>query len=109
METLATFFSEGVIWHTPGKNLLSGDYRSREEAFASFAKEFELSNGTYSVDVHDVLANDEHIVALLRATAKRDEKSLDVTYAIVFHVEAGKITEAWELPSDQSKLDEFWS
>ncbi len=110
METLATFFADDTIWHTPGNNPLSGDFHGRDAVFESFAKEFELSDGTYSVaEVHDVLANDEHIVALLRATARLEEKALDSTYAIVFNVTGGKITEAWELPTDQDKLDEFWS
>jgi uncharacterized protein len=44
--------------------LKSGDYEGRDATLASFEKEFELSGGTYTVEVHDVLANDNHTVAL---------------------------------------------
>ena len=68
-----------------------------------------MSDGTYAVDVHDVLANDEHTVALLHATAERGQKRLDQNYAIVFHFQGGKVGEAWELWTDQGACDAFWS
>ena len=109
MEALAELFAEDVVWHTPGRNPLSGDYEGRDATFASFAREFELSGGTYAVELHDVLADDDHTVALLRCTAQRDGKTLDMNYVLVFHIAGGKITEAWELWTDQGTLDEFWS
>jgi uncharacterized protein len=109
MEALAELFAEDVVWHTPGRNPLSGDYEGCDATFASFAREFELSGGTYAVELHDVLADDDHTVALLRGTAQRDGKTLDMNYVLVFHIGGGKITEAWELWTDQGVLDEFWS
>jgi uncharacterized protein len=58
MEALAELFAEDVVWHTPGRNPLSGDYEGRDATFASFAREFELSGGTYAVEFHDVLAEE---------------------------------------------------
>jgi ketosteroid isomerase-like protein len=109
LEVLAELFADDVVWHTPGRNQLSGDYQGRDATFASFAREFELSGGTYAVQLHDVLADDDHTVALLRCTAEHDGKTLDMNYVLVFHISGGKITEAWELWSDQGVLDEFWS
>jgi ketosteroid isomerase-like protein len=109
MDALATFFEEGVIWHTPGEHPLAGVYEGRAATFASFAEEFERSAGTYSVEVRDAIANDQHIVALLHATADRDDKRLDQDYAIVFSVRDGKVHAAWEVWRDQVAVDEFWS
>jgi ketosteroid isomerase-like protein len=109
MEALAELVAEDVVWHTPGHNPLSGNYEGRDATFASFAREFELSGGTYAVELHDVLADDDHTVALLRCTAARDGKTLDMNYVLVFHIVDGRITEAWELWTDQGLLDEFWS
>jgi uncharacterized protein len=109
MDTLATFFDEDVFWHSPGEHPLAGTYEGRAATFASFAEEFERSSGTYSVEVHDVLANDEHIVALLRATAEREGKRLDQGHAIVFQMRDGKVHTAWEVWKDQPSVDEFWS
>ena len=109
MDALAEVVAEDVVWHTPGRNPLSGDYEGRDATLTSFAREFELSGGTYAVELHDVLADDDHTVALLRCTAQRDGKTLDMNYVLVFHISGGKITEAWELWTDQGVLDDFWS
>jgi ketosteroid isomerase-like protein len=109
MDALASFFDEDVVWHTPGRHPRAGTYEGRDAAFDSFADEFELSGGTYAVEVRDVLANDTHIVALLHATAGRESKRLDQDYAIVFALRGGKVHAAWEVWEDQPAVDEFWS
>jgi ketosteroid isomerase-like protein len=45
MEALAELFAEDVVWHTPGRNPLSGDYERCDATFTSFAREFKLSGG----------------------------------------------------------------
>ena len=109
MDTLATFFVEDVVWHTPGQHPLAGAHDGRAATFESFAAEFERSGGSYGVEVRDVLANDEHIVALLHATADREGKRLDQDYAIVFQMRDGRVQAAWEVWQDQASLDEFWA
>jgi uncharacterized protein len=109
MDSLATFFDDDVTWHTPGQHPLAGAYEGRAATLASFAEEFERSGGTYSVDVRDVLANDEHVVALLHATADREDKRLNEDYVIVFDMRDGKVDAAWEVWKDQASVDEFWS
>lgn len=81
----------------------------RDAAFASFAQEFERSGGTYRPVIHDVLANDNHTVALLHVTAAREGKTLDMNYVLILHIQDGKIVEGWETWTDQTELDEFWS
>ncbi len=109
MEKLAEVFAEDVVWHTAGRNPVSGDFEGRDAAFQSFGLLFERSGGTYRPEIHDVLANDEHTVAVLRASGQREGKTLDRNYVIVFHIAAGKIKEAWEADTDQAAWDEFWS
>jgi uncharacterized protein len=109
MDKLAEVFADDVVWHTAGRNPISGDFVGREAAFQSFGQLFERSGGTYRPEVHDVLANDQHTVAVLHATAQRDGKTLDRNYVIVFHITDGKITEAWEADTDQAAWDDFWS
>ena len=109
MDTLAELLAEDVVWHTPGQHPIAGDYTGRAATLESFQRELELTGGTYSVELHDVLANDEHTVALLHVTAARDHKRLDQSYALVFHIHQGRITEAWELWTDQAACDSFWS
>jgi carbon monoxide dehydrogenase subunit G len=69
----------------------------------------EISGGTLRVEVHDILANDEHGVALVRGTGQRGAKSIADNGVQVFHLRDGKATEVWFHPGDQAASDEFWS
>ncbi|MBT2482299.1 nuclear transport factor 2 family protein [Streptomyces sp. ISL-94] len=109
MDALAEFFHPDVVWHIGGRNPLAGDHRGREATFAFFGREFELTGGTYRPRLHDVLANDEHMVGLLHVTASREAKTLDMDYALVLHVMDGLITEGWVMTTDPPAYDEFWS
>ncbi len=109
MAALAQIFAEDVVWHSPGRNPVSGIHKGREAVFAGFAKFFELSGGTLKLDTHAILADDEHAVALNRAMASRAGKMLDELGADVFHMRNGKITEFWSFSEDQRVEDEFWS
>ena len=109
MATLTDLFSEDVVWHFPGNNQLSGVHRGRDAVFAIFARTTQLSGGTFKIDVHDVVANDVHAVALTRATASRQGKQYDAMDTDVYHVSGGKVTEFWSFAEDTKKADEFWS
>ncbi len=109
MATITELFSEDVVWHLPGNNQLSGVHRGRDAVFAIFAKTGQLSGGTFKIELHDVLANDEHAVALTRATASREGKTYDSLDTDVCHLSGGKVTEFWSFAEDQRATDEFWS
>lgn len=109
MDALAKEVHPDAVWHMIGHNPLSGTYRGRDATFALFQREFQLAGGTFRPQLQDVLANDEHTVALLHATASREGKELDMDYVIVFQIRDGQITEARVLWSDQKAYDEFWS
>ena len=109
MERLAELIVPDVVWHVPGKNLISGEYTSREAIFACFNKIFELSNGSYRPELHDILANDDHTVALLHAIARHGDKTLDQNYAFIMHMRDGRIAETWEAWTEGPAWNEFWS
>ncbi len=109
MATITELFSEDVVWHLPGNNQLSGVHRGRDAVFAIFAKTTQLSGGTFKIELHDVLANDEHTVALTRGTASRQGRQLSSLDTDVYHMSNGKVTEFWSFAEDQRLTDEFWS
>lgn len=109
MDTLNGLFADDVVWHTPGNSPIAGDYKGKQEVFAFFGKIAELAGGSFKLDIHDILANDEHGVVLVTSTGTRDGKRLDDNSVNVFHIENGKVTEFWAHNSDQSAVDEFWS
>ena len=109
MDTLGQLFAEDVVWNTPGKSQISGTRKGQQEVFELFGRIAELSGGTFSLDIHDLLANDEHAVALVTAKGSRDGKSIEDHQVHVFHISDGKVTEFWGHPTDQYAVDEFWS
>ncbi|MDP9224603.1 MAG: nuclear transport factor 2 family protein, partial [Actinomycetota bacterium] len=102
-------FADDIVWHAPGRNQLAGTYRGKDEVFANFQKVAELSGGTFKVDIHAVLADDEHAVALTRTTGEREGKRLDDSSVQVFHIRNGKVTEQWLHPGDTYASDDFWA
>ena len=109
LDTIRGLLDDNVIWHVGGRSPLSGDYKGIDEVFGFFAKIAETSGGTFKVELHDVLSNGEHTVALARNTAQREGKSLSDNNVAVYHVSGGKVTEAWFHPGDAYAVDEFWS
>ena len=106
---ITDMFAEDMVWHVPGNNLISGEHKGRDAVFAVFAKTMELTGGTFKLDLHDIVANDEHTVSLSRASASRQGKQLDLLGADIYHIRNGKVTEWWSFVEDQRLDDEFWS
>lgn len=107
--TLKELFAENIVWHVGGRSPITGDYKGAAEVLGFFARLAGLAGGTFRTDVHDVLANDEHVVALVTLNAQRDGRTLNDSGAQVFHVAGGKVTEVWFHPGDQTASDKFWS
>ena len=107
MDSLRTFWADDIVYHVPGANPIAGDHKGLDGVLALFAKLVEMN--VRIVEVHDVLASDDHVVALVRGTASRQGKELSVKQANIYHVRDGKIKEAWLLPTDQRAFDEFFS
>jgi uncharacterized protein len=102
------FFAPDVIWHYAGKSQLAGHYHGVDEVIGWLGRSFELSGGTLTVELHDVVGNDEHVVALVTVRAARNGKHLFDQGVQVFHLDGGKATQAWLLPGDLYTNDEFW-
>lgn len=109
LDTIRELFAEDAIVHTVGRNPLTGTYKGRDEIFGFLAQLVTLSEGTYKVELHDVLANDAHAVALGKVTASRAGRSLAYNQVATYHVRDGQVFEAWYVGDDQYAEDEFWN
>ena len=108
LEGLTDFLAEDVLWHVQGDSVLSGDYKGHQEVLGLFGRLAQESEGTFKIDVHDLLANDEHGVALVQMQAEREGKTLDQRIVHVFHLEDGKVTEFWGFPEDSEEVTNFY-
>ena len=109
LDTIRALFADDVVWHVGGRNQLSGTFKGKDEVFGWFAKLLTLSEGTFKIDVHDVMANDTHAVVLSNDTAQRGDKHLDLQAVAVYHIEGGQVKEAWFFNSDVYADDEFFA
>jgi ketosteroid isomerase-like protein len=109
MEPVAAAFADDVVWHSPGRSAISGDFTGRDAVLGFFGKVVEMTGGNFAISVHDVMANDEHGVGLVHATAKRGDASWEGNIVHVFHFSDGSVTEVWVHEQDQYATDEFWA
>lgn len=110
LDALRGLFSPDMVWHVGGNNPLSGDYKGIDAVFEFFGKIFAETAGTFKNEVHDVLANDSHGVALVRQSGERNGKKIDTNAVHVVHYnDQGQTTESWIVPEKAAEVDAFWS
>ena len=102
-------FTDDIVFHVAGKNRFSGDFRGKEEVFDFFKRRNDETGSKVDIEVHSVVADDEHAVALLTLRASREGRNAEWRSAGIYHMRDGKIAEAWGFNEDQSAVDEFWS
>jgi ketosteroid isomerase-like protein len=98
-------FDDDVTWHAPGANRFSGQFRGRTATMQRLAQMREAGIST-GFDVHDVVANDEHAVALVHVHLEvADGRRYDQPQVQVAHIRNGRIVEFWTMNQDQAVLD----
>jgi ketosteroid isomerase-like protein len=98
-------FAEDVTWHAPGTNRFSGRFEGRDAVMRRLDA-MQEAGIVPSYDVHDVVANDEHAIALVHQhLAVADGRHYDQQQVQVAHVRDGRIAEFWTMNQDQAVLD----
>lgn len=106
---LRGLFAEDAVWIVPGRGVMAGDYRGREEIFRFLARLPKETDGTYGSELRDVLASDERAAALYRARGARHGRTLQLDQLLLFRIEDGLVQEVLALPSDPEAFEAFWA
>jgi ketosteroid isomerase-like protein len=101
-------YHDDFTLHYFGQSPLAGDHVGKAAAVAALGKVQQLTNRKL-IEVHDVLAGEEHGAVLARESFERDGRKLDVRRVLVYHLKEGKLAECWLFDDDQHAVDEFWS
>jgi uncharacterized protein len=103
MEAYAALISDDVVWHQIGAPTLN----SKQELYDAMpGGEVDWKIAT---TLHDVVANDEHAVALVEANATRaDGRTLTYRTAEIMHIRDGKLTERWAFAEDTQEIADFF-
>jgi ketosteroid isomerase-like protein len=107
VDTLRELIDPDAVWHAPGRNPLAGDHQGVDAILGFFAKTMEVTGGTFQAELHDVVANDEHAVAIYVSRGQREGRTLDGNVVLVSHIRNGRLAETWQLSGDQYAADEF--
>ena len=81
---------------------LLGELTGRD-AIVSGLKKMSQTDDFRGLETHDVLANDEHVVALITLKARRNGEDVDARQALIIHAhDQGQVTEEWVFPDPAS-------
>ncbi|HUQ78544.1 MAG TPA: nuclear transport factor 2 family protein [Patescibacteria group bacterium] len=109
IDAFANALADDIVWHVPGRGANAGAHRGKEAVLAFFGRVIPGLR-TFRIDVHDVLATDAHVVALVRYKHERDDRRFQQLGTEVFHLdENGRITEFWALIDDTGAFDAFFA
>jgi ketosteroid isomerase-like protein len=95
--------SDDIVWHEIGSDEPIRGKQALAERFAGMT-----GAGSLSVETHDVIANDDHCVQLVTATATMGDRTLVYRTAEIYHMRDGKITERWAFSDDTERINRFF-
>ena len=105
LDGLGEAFVDDAVWHVPGTNRFSGRFASREAVLDRLRRMSEAGIVT-ELEVHDVVANDDHAIALVHLhVANAEGQRYDQQQVQVWHMREGRCHEYWSMNQDQAVLD----
>ncbi len=102
METLERLIADDVIWHEIGRSEPRRGKQALRESTADV--DYEITGET-----HDIVANDDHVVALVDATATRAGRTLKYRTAEIYHMRDGRLVERWAFSDDTAAIVDFFA
>jgi ketosteroid isomerase-like protein len=102
---VADALTDDVEWHEIG---LAEPIRGK----AALAERYTSGEGSawdISGETHDVIANDEHAIALVNATARKDGQEFHYRTAEIVHMREGKISARWAFSDDTEAITRFFA
>ena len=101
--SLADLLADDVVWHEIGS-----DEPIRGKQALDGALEPIPEGASITVETHDTVGNDEHVVQLVTATAKMGDQELVYRTAEIYHMKDGKVTERWAFSDDTDRINKFF-
>lgn len=106
--TLLELFDPDVVWHQSGRSVLAGAHSGVDAVMSFFGRVGELSQGTFTVELHDVASGDGHTTSMHTGRGQARGLVLEDHNVLVCHVRDGRLTEVWEHHQDMYAVDAFW-
>ena len=94
---------DDIVWHEIGRDEPIRGKQALMERMTGMPE-----GATIATETHDVIANDEHTIQLVTATATMGDRKLVYRTAEIYHMRDGKITERWAFSDDTARINEFF-
>jgi ketosteroid isomerase-like protein len=104
VQAMVNALADDVEWHEIGRAEPIKGKAALAERFSSAIPGWEIT-----ADLHDVLANDEHAIALVNATATMGGRTFNYRTVEIMHVRDGKITARWAFSDDTEAINKFFA
>jgi ketosteroid isomerase-like protein len=108
LETVQSLFAEDIVWHSGGANRLTGEYIGHDQVLNYLMELLDFTDGTFRIEVHDILANDMHGMVLVTMHGERDGRTLAAREVNIWRIEDGKAREFWSFAEDGAEFDKFF-
>ena len=95
--------SDDIVWHEIGSDEPIRGKQALIERFSGMPE-----GASIRTETHDVVANDEHAIQLVTATATMGDQELVYRTAEIYHIRDGKITERWAFSDDTDRINKFF-
>lgn len=98
--------ADDIVWHVGGNSKMSGTITGKQAVMEFFGRSAGVD---MSIDTHDILGNDDHVVVL--GTAKGtapDGTPFEYKFVNIFHIRDGKTVEAWGMSENDAETDPIW-
>jgi uncharacterized protein len=103
MMSVADLLDDDVVWHEIGSDEPVRGKQTLMERWSAMPEGASLT-----VDTHDVVANDDHCIQLVTATARMGDQELVYRTAEIYHMRDGKVTERWAFSDDTDRITKFF-
>jgi ketosteroid isomerase-like protein len=105
MQAATDALADDVEWHEIGMaEPVRGKAALNERLTSGAGADWDITG-----EVHDVVANDEHAIALVNATARKDGQEFHYRTAEIVHMRDGKITARWAFSDDTEAINRFFA
>ena len=103
-EQIRAHMAEDVKWHMIGGDTVVGVDALAEAMGTGGDADFSIE-----AEVHDVVGNDTHVIALVNAKATAGGQTFEYRTAEIAHMKDGRITERWAFSDDTGAINDFFA
>lgn len=98
-----------IVWHVPGHNPVSGEYRGFDE-YTRLMPGRMAPLTRWDFTLGEVMVNGDYVMTTIHLAGERKGKTVNLRGGHLLRLTAdGKVAEGWGFTSDQAALDDFFS